>query len=229
LTLHWNHDRLWFGTVTFASPGAPPFGWGLEGLLRILAGIPPEEVEGDRDLRWNVPVRGDFVVREGAAAEKVVPRLEEILNQELNVPVKLTLGEVDRTVYVLSGKYKFTPARGGAENHIELYSKELYKDLSPIPPGADRPLPLGADWGGGDLAQFAQALGRFVDRRVVLGKVEGQPAQVGWHENQTGEAPQLWEAEHALEPVLKHVTEQAGLTVTKETRRVRALVVERKK
>jgi hypothetical protein len=58
-----------------------------------------------------------------------------------------------------------------------------------------------------------------VDRRIVLGKAEGLPASVSWHE-------------HSAEPfrdVLKRVTEQTGLAVREETRRVRVLIVERKK
>jgi RNA polymerase sigma factor (sigma-70 family) len=216
LDLFWNNGRLEFGSVTF---GVPARGQGVEGLLRALAGIVPEEVEGDRGLRWNSLVAGDFVVRRGVTAAKVVARLEEILNQEFNLPITLTLRQADRTVYVLEGKYQFTPAAPGqAKDHIELYARELIPDLAP-PPG--RPAP------GATFPEFVNQLGRFVDRRVVLGKAEGLPAKVTWHENEVG--PEAWEAAHAAGPVLKRVTEQTGLTVRQETHRVRVLTVERKK
>src|SRR5262249_13218191 len=120
LYLLWKDGGLEFGSVIFSQIGKPPQGQSGEGLLRTLAGIPPEYVEGDHELRWNALVGGDFVVRDGAPPEKVVARLEEILNQEFNLPVKLTLGEADRKVYVLSGKYKFTAAPGAKENHLDL-------------------------------------------------------------------------------------------------------------
>jgi hypothetical protein len=190
----------------------------VEGLLRTLAGIAPEEVQGDRFLRWNSPVAGDFVVRKGAPPAKVVARLEEILYQDFNLPVKLTLREADRTVYILEGKYKFTRATPGrAENHIEIYAKDLIADIL-APPG-------GPGHSGGSFPEFVYGLGRFVDRLVVLGKAAGLPANVTWHENDAG--PEAWEAAHAAGPVLKRIAEQTGLTVREETHRVRVLAVER--
>jgi RNA polymerase sigma factor (sigma-70 family) len=221
LILLWKEGGLEFGSVSF---GMPPRGQAVETLLQTLAGIAPEEVEGDRDLRWNSLIGGDFVVRAGAPPAKVVARLEEILNQEYNLPpVKLTLREADRTVYVLEGKYKFTrTAPDQAANHIELYANELILGPAPIPLVGRGP--------GGSFPEFVVRLGRFVDRRVVLGKVEGLPAQVTWGEQgQWPVTPQSWEAEHAPGPVLKRVTEQTGLTVREETRRVRVLVVQRLK
>jgi RNA polymerase sigma factor (sigma-70 family) len=223
LVLYWKDGGLFFGWVSFAQPGKPPQGQALEFLLRSLAGIVPEEVEGDRDLRWKTLVQGDFVVRDGAAAAKVVPRLEEILNQEHHLPVKLTLAEADHTVYVLGGKYRFTPAaQGYAENHLALYTGDLPLDL----PASAVPR---RDWHS--FPEFVQRLGRYVDHRVVLGNAEDLPAQVSWaeasHESFTPDSS--WEAEHAVGPVLKRVTEQTGLTVREETRRVRVLTVERKK
>jgi hypothetical protein len=83
------------------------------------------------------------------------------------------------------------------------------------------------------VAEFLHALGRFLDRRVVLGKVDGLPEQVTWTEHALpfgqGLTAEQWEAAHAPGPVLKHVTEQTGLTVREETRRVRVLTVGRKK
>jgi RNA polymerase sigma factor (sigma-70 family) len=230
LILDWKDDRLEFGSVSFALPNKPPEGHSLEFLLRRAASIPPGDVEGDRELRWATRIAGDFVVRDGAAPKKVVPRLEEILNQEYKLPVKLTLTEADRKVYVLEGKYKFSPTTpGGAENHIELYADEPRR--LPDPPG-----PLGSPAAEPPfkpaVAEFVHALGRFIDQRVVLGKIEGLPEHVSWTEHglpfvMVG-SEEEWEAAHAAGPVLKHVTEQTGLTVREETRRVRVLSVDRK-
>jgi RNA polymerase sigma factor (sigma-70 family) len=225
LILLWKNNRLEFGSVTFGTP--QPRGQSVESLLRFVAGIAVEDIEGDRDLRWKHSIPGDFVVREGAPAAKIVARLEEILNQEFKLPVKLTLAEADRTVYVLSGKYKFTPAaQGGKDGVIELYTTGVV----PVP---DIPRPGGAAYPGGSFSEFVRELGRFADRRVMLGKAEGLPAQVSWKVNfpdpySQGAAPAEWDAVHAG-PALKHVTEQTGLTIRPETRRVRVLTVERRK
>jgi RNA polymerase sigma factor (sigma-70 family) len=220
LTLHWKNGALEFGTVEFSLPPRPPQGWTVESLLRTVAGIAPEEVEGDRDLRRKSRLAGDFVVREGTSPAKIIARLEEILNREFRLPVQLTLREADRTVYILEGKYKFAPAAPGlAENHIAIYAKDLF-------PGAPAPARPGGPEPGVAFTDVVWHLGRFVDRRVVLGKVDGLPAKVTWGWS-------FAEAEAATAPdaglVLKHITEQTGLTVREETRRVRVLVVERRK
>jgi RNA polymerase sigma factor (sigma-70 family) len=227
LVLHWKDGRLEFGSVTFAQPRNPPAGQSVESLLRILAGVAPEEVEGDRELRWKTLIQGDFVVRDGADPAKIVARLEEILTREHKLPVTLTLTEADRTVYVLGGKYAFKPAaEGRPANHVDLYADELR--LPEPPTVGDGPRP------GATFAEFTDALGRFLDRRVVLGKVEGLPEEISWTGHfadliPPGVTPEAWEAAHAPGPVLKRVTEQTGLTVREETRRVRVLTVERKK
>src|SRR5262249_4709609 len=118
---------------------------------------------------------------------------------------------------------------GGPGDHIDLYADALLPE-SPArvnsPPGAGLPFKS-------PVAEFMHALSRFLDRRVVLGKVDGLPEQVSWTEHALpfgqGLTPEEWEAAHAPGPVLKHVTEQTGLTVREETRHVRVLAVGRKK
>src|SRR5262249_54600325 len=90
---------------------------------------------------------------------------------------------------------------------------------------------LGGHQPGVSFPEFVSHLGRYLDRRVVLGKVEGLPAQVTCQEHGLGWpiTPEAWESDHALGQVLKHVAEQTGLTAREETRRVRVLTVERMK
>jgi RNA polymerase sigma factor (sigma-70 family) len=210
LDLHWRDGRLVFGTLTGTTQD-------LRTLLTALAGLYPQEVEAE-DALLMTAIGADFVVREGAPPAKVVARLEEILNNEFAIPLKLTLREEERKVHVLSGKYQFKAVAPDQErNRIELYAENLSD-------------PKFGGGGSGNFAEFAQWLGRFVSRRVVVGKVEGVPARLSWHDDHPDKAfsQEEWEAAHAAEPVLKHVAEQTGLTIREETRRVRVLVVERK-
>ncbi len=219
LTLHWRNGTLVFGSVTLGpvTPAARPHGRALEPLLTTLAGIYPQEVEGDADLRATL-IDGDFVVREGAPPAKVIARLEEILNKDFNFPIKLTLRDEDRNVFVLSGKYKFTPVAPGREkNRIELYAQDLQD-------------PNRGGGGSGHFDEFVRWLGRFINRRVVLGQAEGLPARLSWHDNERSPfTKEEHEADHAPGPIMQHVTDQTGLTLSEETRRVRVLVVERPK
>ncbi len=217
LTLGWQDGALEFGSVTF---GVPPRGHTILGLARSLADLAPEELEGDRMLRWATLIPGDFVARKGTPPAKLIARLEEILRTEYKLPVRLTLKEVDRTVYVLEGKYQFTPAAAGVpEHHIELYAKQRL----------DLPGPPGAPDDGMPFAECVQRLGWFIDRRVVLGKVEGLPAAVMCRVPIFDPAtPEEWAAEHDPALVLKRFAEQTALSAREETRRVRVLLVERK-
>ena len=184
-------------------------------LLTAVAGIYPQEMEGK--LEWLATgVGADFVVREGAPTAKIVARLEEILNKDFDIPVKLALRQEDRKVHVLKGTYKFTPAAAGRDR-IEIYAKDLSD-------------PKFGGGGSGTFPEFADWLGRFVHRRVVVGKVDGVPKHLFWHDNHP-DGPFTQEesdAAHAAEPVLKHIAEQTGLTIAEETRRVRVLMVEPK-
>ncbi len=211
LDLLWRKDHLVFGSATL---GQGP-GQALRMVLTGVARIYPQEIEGDTKL-LDTPIKGDFVYREGTPPEKIIARLQEILNRELDLPIKLTLREEERKVQELSGKYAFTPAAGGqSEKRIEIYADFLSN-------------PDRGGGGSGTFPEFVQWLGRFVGRRVVLGKVEGAPARLSWHDNHP-DGPftqQQWEAAHAAEPVLKRIAEQTGLTVREETRRVRVLTVE---
>src|SRR5262249_35926401 len=103
--------------------------WGEAGLLLgswipVLAGVPSQEIEGNDELLQKA-VGADFIVRQGAPAEKVVAALEKVLQKEFNLPAKLAFQEVNRNVYVASGKYRLAPVAGRAENHVEIYARDL--------------------------------------------------------------------------------------------------------
>jgi hypothetical protein len=64
-------------------------------------------------------------VRAGADAEKVAAALEKILRKECDLPVSLAVQEVERDVYVLSGKYEAKPLADRKKNQIEVYGFQL--------------------------------------------------------------------------------------------------------
>jgi RNA polymerase sigma factor (sigma-70 family) len=183
-------------------------------LAEMLAGIYPQEIDGDGKL-LEEQVTGDFVVREGAPVEKVVACLDEILRKECELPVKLTQRDVARDVFVVKGRWKSAPLAGRNENEVDLYGKQLVPNS-------------GAGGGSGDLARFLRAAGSFMGRRLVS-EVEAPPkGEVSWYNNRRSpftEEQRLEDTDPEL--VLKHLTEQTGLTFKEERRKVRILFVER--
>jgi hypothetical protein len=214
----WADGKLAMLGMTFSGPiGRNDGGTELLTLLTFLVGDSPQEIEGDPKLLQR-PITGDFIVREGASREKVTSRLEEILRRECGLQLKLTFRQVERKVTVAHGRYRFTPLPGRAadqaENQIELYGKQLYGDGSP--------------GGGGDFRQFLKGTGLFLGHRVV-GEVEGAPtAGMTWRYHRRSPATEE-QTKEDTDPkgVLKHVSEQTGLTFKEETRRVAVLFVQR--
>jgi hypothetical protein len=183
-------------------------------LLQTLIDVYPEEIEGDADL-LKEPIKGDFIVREEVAAEKVVSRLEEILRKECRMPVKLAFREVERKVIVATGKYAFKPLKQGRENEVEIYGKQLVENS-------------GAGGGGGTFPEFLSWVGMFIERRIV-GELDEMPKlRMSWnyHRRSPSTAEERRE-DTDPEAVLKHVTEQTGLTFKEAKRKVRVLFVER--
>ena len=103
LSYRWDGKKVEF----FSLAGAEPIGWALINVLQDI-GIPSQDIEGDKELlRRHIP--GEFVLRTGVSAEKVIPRLKQILREELQLPIQLTLVQVERDVLVVGGKYESKP------------------------------------------------------------------------------------------------------------------------
>jgi hypothetical protein len=176
-------------------------------VLRMVARMKAYRIEGDEEL-LGTGISGDFIVREGVPAEKIVRDLEAMLRRDLRLAVKMGFGEVEREVIVARGSYRFAPVPDHPPDRIELYGEKL-----------DDPS-LG-DGGSGDLVKFLWSVGRYLDKQVV-NEVDSPPEGIlHWHNNYRREGSKTPDL------VLQHLTEQTGLTFTKETRRVRVLFVER--
>jgi hypothetical protein len=204
-------------------------------------GIPMREVEADKKL-LDTPVGGDFVFRQDAPVEKLVPALERILREECKLAVKLTFKEVEREVIVARGTLKIVPLEGQEKNHVELFGKEIGK---------------GEAWGSRkDLHGFLLDLGGFLGRRIVNETKSGKEEvftyglSVRQRPRQRlasgldipspldpvplpdpGPLPKFDPAieaeDHDPKVVLPNVAKQTSLTFTTEKRKVRVLFVEK--
>ncbi len=181
---------------------------GIREVLSYIAGIYPQEVEGDKELLAS-RVLGDFIVREGVRKGKIVRELQDILRRDLKLPVTMTFREVPREVIVARGSFRFTQIPGRRPGWVEIHGERLTED------------PSVGGGGGGDFDKFLMSVGSYLNRHVV-NEVEVPPkGRVQWHYNHRREGRQNPDL------VLRRLTQQTGLTFTKETRRVRVLFVER--
>jgi hypothetical protein len=214
----WPVDQLMMQTT----PVKPDEGVTLRQLIHMTTGFGQARTEGDADL-LDQKVTGDFVVRAGADPAKVAIALEKILRKECELPISLAVQEVERDMFILSGKYEAKPLDGRKKNEIEVYAKHLVDQKA----------------GGGGTGTFDELVARLeghVRLPVRVGKIEGLPKEVSWHYNVR--SPMVKDPTRHIDTyaedtnavmVLDNIASQTGLTVKVEKRKVRVLVVERAK
>ena len=88
------HGRGW--------PGVP-----LRRIIAIAGRMPLWQVEGDPTLLSKL-VEGDWVVREGAGAEQILPQVEIILSGFIGRQITLSHQRTEREVVTATGKFNFT-------------------------------------------------------------------------------------------------------------------------
>jgi hypothetical protein len=213
---------LWDGKVLHeGSTGGDHFT--LAAICDVLHGLKRQEISGPRSLLVT-PLPGDWVYREGMTADILVAQLEPILRQELKLPIHLEFGEKEQEVYVARGTWHMTPlsdtrVRSGG---VQIYGKEL--NFGPIRGGG----------GHGGLTEFLDAVGEWIDARVIRDNVANPPQRLTWQYHlaphtfgqPTSDAELRADRDPAL--VLHNVEVQTALKFTKETRPVRMLFVEEK-
>ena len=204
----WTDNKLKNWGMSFSGGN----GIDLRTILRMLADVYPQEVEGDKKL-FDTNVTGDFVLRTGEPREQVVSALEAILRDEPKLPVRLQFRDVKRHVFVLRGEFKFTPLPDYPDS-IQIYGDKLVANS-------------GAGGGGGDFAQFVRWVGMWIEQPVVS-DVEKTPASLSWRYHMPRAfAPQERAAAKDARAVLHNLEGQTGLTFVEEEREIRLLFVER--
>jgi len=152
-------------------------------------------------------------VREGAKPETVVRQLQPILKELYRLPVRAEFREVDRKVYVAQGRFQYQPLPGRERNRIELYARELTE-------------PNRGGGGSGDLKECLNWVGMFINRRVVSEVPDAAQVDVEWHHNEVLTSDAARAANREPAGVLRHFTEQTGITFQEATRKVRVLFLE---
>jgi RNA polymerase sigma factor (sigma-70 family) len=204
MCLSWQSGFHWIS-------GSTPGGFSVRNLPQYLAGIYPQEIEGNQALLDKV-IDGDFIVRKDLSAEKFAESLEQVLCRDCGLAVKLTLRDEERKVFVARGKYRYKPLAGHSE--LAIYGKEL--------------LPYsGAGGGTEDIAKMLQSVGAKINRRII-NEIEQTPKQkVSWQYHfRTATTADQRQEDRDAGAVLGHLAEQTGLTFKEETRKVRVLRVE---
>jgi hypothetical protein len=218
--LRWKGHWAPLALATHVVPVKPDVGIALGSVLDMTCAVPRTRIE-DPDQLLDVKVIGDFVVRDESKPADIAKQLEAILKKECNLEATLRFREVEREVYVLSGKYEAKPLEGRKKTAIEIFGKSLI----------DRGI------GGGGTGTFAELLAnveRHVNAQVEAGKIEGMPGRLSWHYNVR--SPMIKDPANGIDTlaedtnvhaVLANLADQTGLKVKVEKRKVQMLKIER--
>jgi hypothetical protein len=180
------------------------------------------EMKGEPEL-LETEVSGDWVHREGVPDEQLIRSLEKVLQRTYETPVTLRFRQVEHNVVVARGRYHSSPVAGRSKNQVEIYGKQIHADDKKG--GKDR-LELLVN-GNGTFREFLKDVGEYIERPVV-NEVEASPESIQWFTNERWPSTdQTQREDHDEGLVLQHLSEQTGLTFTRERKTKRVLFVER--
>lgn len=209
-------------------------GWGMTfgqqtllGILNNVANVYPQDIVGLADGR-NLEVDGDWIIDPTAPVDERLEQLESVLNNELSLGIDLRFEEIEREVYVASGEYKFEPLPGQPTvDETQLVDRIQRSDPIQVF-GAELNTDGHGGGGCGDIDEFFEWVGRWVDGQLVNEVQVGPKNQLCWRLHEPSGAMSLGELKPAHDPklVLPNITKQTGIEFAMEKRKVRVLKVE---
>jgi RNA polymerase sigma factor (sigma-70 family) len=223
--------HIWdLGAMTQVPTNGPPKQLGLSfwGLPYYIARIERYEIDAEQTPGFNLNDAmffdmPDFVVRSDAPREKLIPALDQALREKLNAKFKVEWKDVDKEVWVASGKVEIKPRAWRKAGQVDIYSdesnvnKETFSHAHNLTPGHET----------GNVPQFLKHLRD--DLQTWIFWTDDKPPEepkFGWaHHWKKASDSEEWKADRDPEKVLKNVSEQTGLTFQKEKRKVPVLVV----
>jgi RNA polymerase sigma factor (sigma-70 family) len=206
---------------------------GLAAVVEYATGLrAPEVAFDDHAKKQKVSMVSDFVIRKGAPLEKIVPDLEKALRlcdfDGPRTPPTLVLEKEEQDVFVVGGAFKIARREWRNADEVDVYANEavVRKEFSHRTP--DPSAVIHSVWNTGTVEGFVRDVGTFTNTRIVWDADLDKVVKFHWyrHERQPKTATaEERVADHDREAVLKHVSEQTGLTFKKEKRKVTVLKV----
>ena len=177
----------------------------LEMIVSATAGLDLQEIAGPETTR-SAAVKGDFVAASNAPTTKLVSDLETVLREDRQTAaITLTLGSVEREVFVATGAFEPTAVPGLPGEKIAIYA-------------VSKPSVWNGG-GGGNVDSLLKTVGDFTGVQVIDGTRSGS-VQTAW----VYEASQRRRAGPLeVSQVFENVARQTGFSFRKERRRVRVL------
>lgn len=195
----WKDGKLLRGASWWSAPGTVA-----SALAK--AGVEGVDLEGFGGV-YDMPVAGDWIVRDGATREQVLADIERILADVTNGQIKVQKVQVEKDVIVARGTYKQKPITEPAPPPRE--PKDVHLFVNTLDPQE------GAGGGVGTLAVFLKRLAEVAGMKVV-NEATPHRGNVSWTNNHDADDAQKSSEQREL--LLKHVSEQTSLEFRIERR-----------
>ena len=216
MTFFWDGEKLTQWGMIFGN------GYRLTDVIDNALKIKPPDIEGHEDFLER-RLEGDWVIRSGITEEQLLKELQTILQKEFNLPARLMFAKRVRTVFVARGKYQYVPVVRDENGKAAVKTQNEPFDQIEIY-GAKLGDPALGGGGSGEFKDFLAWTGRWIQVSIINEVTESPAKEISWHDNHPEDGNS--EANHDPERVLKNISDQTGLTFTKELRVVRRLLVE---
>ena len=200
-------------------------GFTLGNLLGLSFGLPPDRLDGQKDL-FEHKIPGDFVVRANATDEQLRGDYEKIFSDFLETPVKLKFDDVETKVVVLKGKWQYTHVEGANDQPPNVVFRSAEATPGDTPTihlySSDMSSTYGSGGGTNKTPLFAMPLAMALQMPVAV-EAEGIPKRLSYIMHYP------WGVKQDAKALLDHITEQTGLKWTLETRKIRHISIEQTK
>jgi hypothetical protein len=191
------------------SPARP---FNLPYVLQFFLNAYPQSIVGKVP---NIPIPGDLLARYEATPEQLAAELQKILQNELHQPIALSYRDVQRSVIVLSGQWKFSPA-----NSPFVTRSETRSSIPRLQFFQSEMTARGDGSASGTAQDFANRLGDSINKQIVI-DATGLPRQISWKWNDS-----VQQKFSDFASVLNHLKDQTGLSWSEEIRTVRCLCID---
>lgn len=189
----------------------------LASVLEFIVGLERYEIEGPAEL-LSRDVPGDWTVRDVATTARRMAALQDVLRDELKLPVRFTQREVEREVIVASGRYEFLPLPGVRDREHIILAVEEAPDTS-----------MGGT-GSGSLGDLLRWLGGRLNRHVIDETDGAKGQKLRWRDHLVSHtldfANRTEAGQQKLDRLLFNLNQQTALRFTVEPRNVKVWFVE---
>ena len=169
------------------------------------AGVQVADLDGTRDL-FDLPVDGDWIVREGADREAILADVQRALAEATDGRIQIEPARIEKDVVVARGRYAFKSWPGAPRDPDDIH---IFTDKIDLESGS----------GGGtdSLAGFLRHVGDTIGQKVI-DETEPHEGDVEWRNNMSAHDATKTSAQR--DQLLNNLAAQTSLKFTVERREV---------